>query len=164
MTDDNTQIKGKCNCGKVTFELNGDPMMNCLCHCEGCSSGLGSSCSVHLYIVPTEENYKITEGEEHLKKYDGKGSLKFWKCTECGSPVYQGPEGAPFRGFYPRSFLGYVDGKVNTLPDHLKPRFHVNYENRMWDINDLLPKFAVFPPDNMVEVDGTPVEASGESK
>jgi len=157
MTDD---IKGKCNCGKLTFELNGAAMMNCLCHCNACSSGLGSSCSIHLYVVPTAENYKITEGEEYLKKFDVSGSLKCWRCTECGSPVYQAPEGADFRAFYPRTFEGYVDGKVNTLPDHLKPKFHINYENRMWDSNDELPKFACFPPDNMVQNDGSPVVAS----
>jgi hypothetical protein len=112
-------------------------------------------------MVPTAENYTITEGEEYLKKFDGNGSLRFWKCTECGSPVYQGPEAADFRAFYPRSFEGYVNGKVNTLPDHLKPKFHINYENRMWDFNDELPKFAAYPPNNMVQNDGSPVVASG---
>ena len=152
-----TKRTGKCNCGKVTFELTGDPLMNVLCHCNGCSTGLGVSGSVHLYVVSSQECVKITEGEDLLKKFVGKGPLRFWKCTECGSPVYQEPDGMPIRGFYPRTFDGYVDGKCNKIPEDLKPKIHINYENRLWDFNDELPKFAAFPPDNMVQNDGTPV-------
>eukprot|EP00534_Pseudo-nitzschia_fraudulenta_P000491 CAMPEP_0201128616 /NCGR_PEP_ID=MMETSP0850-20130426/34297_1 /ASSEMBLY_ACC=CAM_ASM_000622 /TAXON_ID=183588 /ORGANISM="Pseudo-nitzschia fraudulenta, Strain WWA7" /LENGTH=157 /DNA_ID=CAMNT_0047397855 /DNA_START=28 /DNA_END=501 /DNA_ORIENTATION=+ len=157
MTD--KTIKGKCNCGKVTFELTGAPMMNALCHCNACTSGLGSSCAVHLWVAASSENYKITSGEELLKRYDGNKTLKFWKCSGCGSPIYQGPEAAPFRGFYPRTFDGYVDGKCNKLPDDLQPTMHVNYENRLWDANDDKPKFAAFPPEGMVNNDGSPITA-----
>ena len=149
---------GKCNCGAVEFEITGAPMMNVLCHCRPCSSALGSSCAVHLYLAPSSENWKVTKGEDKIKAYDGAGSLKFWKCEDCGSPVYQAPEKAPFRAFYPRSFDGYVDGKVNTLPADLLPTMHINYENRLWDINDELPKFAAFPPDNMVNNDGSAIK------
>jgi hypothetical protein len=48
-------------------------------------------------------------------------------------------------------------GKNNTLPANLKPSFHCNYENRGMDYHDELPKFAAFPPENMVNNDGTPV-------
>ena len=68
----------------------------------------------------------------------------------------QGPEGAPFRAFYPRYFNGYIEGKSNALPEALTAKVHFNYENRMWDFNDDIPKFAAFPPNNPVNNDGTP--------
>ena len=52
-------------------------------------------------------------------------------------------------------FNGYVDGRCNKLPDNLKPTAHINYENRMWDFSDSLPKFAAFPPNNQMNNDGT---------
>ncbi|VEU33689.1 unnamed protein product [Pseudo-nitzschia multistriata] len=154
MTD---EWKGTCKCGTVKFELNGAPMMNALCHCNNCTTVNGNVCPVHLYLAATSENWKIVEGEDNLKKFSGSGSLKIWRCTSCGSPVMQGPETVPFRAFFPRTFLGYVDGKCNKVPDNLKPAMHINYENRAWDVNDDLPKFAAFPPDNMVNSDGTPI-------
>jgi len=51
-----------------------------------------------------------------------------------------------------------VDGKVNTLPNKYKPQIHINYENRLWDTHDELPKFAAFPPTGMVTNDGTPIQ------
>jgi hypothetical protein len=50
-----------------------------------------------------------------------------------------------------------MKGKNNTLPPNLKPTAHCNYENRGMDYNDELPKFAAFPPNNMMNNDGTPV-------
>ena len=81
--------------------------------------------------------------------------MRFCRCTECGSPVYQSPEGAPFRAFYPRSFDGYVNGKCNKLPVDLMPTIHINYENRMYDFNDDLPKFLVWPGGVMCNNDGS---------
>ena len=100
--------------------------------------------------------WKITEGEDKLKKFEGNGKLRVWKCWDCGAAVYQGPEGLPFRAFYPRYFNGYIEGKNNTLPDNFSAKQHCNYENRMWDFNDDLPKFAAFPPENQMNNDGTP--------
>ena len=75
---------------------------------------------------------------------------------KCGSSVYQGPEGAPFKVFYPRYFAGYSAGKSNKLPKYCQPSKHINYENRMWDWNDGLPKYAGFGPGDLLNNDGTP--------
>ena len=84
--------------------------------------------------------------------------MRFYRCTECGGPVYQSPEGAPFRAFYPRLFDGYVNGKCNTLPKDLLPTIHINYENRLYDFNDDLPKYLVWPGGDMCNNDGSPKE------
>ena len=112
-------------------------------------------CPVHLYAMK-DGQWKITEGEEHIKKFEGTGKLRVWKCWECGTGLYQGPEGMPFRAFYPRNFDGYIEGKSNKLPEKWVPATHINYENRMWDFNDEIPKFAAFPPNNPLNNDGTP--------
>ena len=149
---------GQCYCGSCKFELTGEPIMNALCHCPWCSKGLGM-CPVHLRLM-ADGNYKIT-GEEHIKVFKGNGKLRFGKCTKCGCSVYQGPEGANFKAFYPRMFDGYISGstgKSNKLPADLQHKLHVNYENRLWDWNDGKPKFAAFPPNDPLNDDGSAKE------
>ena len=65
----------------------------------------------------------------------------------------------PFRAFYPRYMNGYIEGKINKLPENLMYKTHINYENRMWDFNDDVPKFAAFPPENPLNNDGSPKTA-----
>ena len=147
---------GKCFCGACKYELEGEPIFNSLCHCQWCSSGLGM-CPVHLFGVKAG-NYKIT-GEENIKVFKGNGKLRFGKCTKCGCSIYQGPEGGPFKAFYPRYFEGYVSGstgKENKLSAGVAPKNHINYENRLWDWNDDLPKFAAFGPNDPLNNDGSP--------
>ena len=154
MEEENQVITGQCYCGACKFELTGKPMMNVLCHCRTCSISMGV-CPVHLMMMP-DGQWKITEGEDKLNTFVGTGKLRTYKCKECGSGLCQGPEGMPFRAFYPRYMNGYVEGKINKLPENLMYKAHINYENRMWDFNDDVPKFAAFPPKNPVNIDGTP--------
>jgi hypothetical protein len=45
------------------------------------------------------------------------------------------------------------------LPEELKPTVHINYENRLLDMLDSLPKFVAFPGAEKVNNDGTPLTA-----
>ena len=54
---------GQCSCGAVTFEIN-DCMGSGLCHCQGCSTGLGM-CPVLLF---GSKDHSI-KGEENLKLF-----------------------------------------------------------------------------------------------
>ena len=71
-------------------------------------------------------------------------------CTECGSFLFQRPKGATFRALDPASFHLETEepnnlcGKSCKLPDSLLPTAHYNYENRLYDFNDDLPKWMTF--------------------
>jgi hypothetical protein len=88
-------------------------------------------------------------------------------CTECGSFVYQRPKGAGFRALSPVTFCietkleeNKEDGEEDPsssavlrssmcgvsclLPAELLPTQHVNYENRLRDYHDDLPKWRTF--------------------
>mmetsp|Transcript_43301 Transcript_43301/g.65441 ORF Transcript_43301/g.65441 Transcript_43301/m.65441 type:complete len:162 (+) Transcript_43301:329-814(+) len=149
------EYTGKCFCGAVTFEVSGDPMFNALCHCKACTTVGSTTTPMHICAFP-DGSYKFTSGEDKLTTYEGNGNMRIARCTECGTAVYQLPEGNPFKAFFPRLFDGYVDGTSNKLPDALKPKAHLNYENRAWDWNDDIPKFKSFPPNDMLNNDGSP--------
>ena len=64
-----------------------------------------------------------------------------------------GPEGGSFKVALPRMFQ-ISDGKNCKLPAELLPKAHINYENRLWDWNDDLPKMGCFS--DPVNNNGTP--------
>ena len=153
---------GSCYCGRVRFRARGAPMFNILCHCRPCSQARGQS-PVHLYGVP-EDNFTITKGAEFVKEVecpaeklatalDQPRPMTHCFCAECGSFVYQRPKGAKFHALSPSTFHietpvhddpANVCGISSRLPDHLLPTAHINYENRVRDHFDDLPKFQTF--------------------
>ena len=145
---------GACMCGEVEYTVKGAVKMNGFCHCRPCSMGIGVS-PVHL-VATAKAGFAITKGEDKTVVV-ASGNLKFTKCTACHTPVNQYPEGPDMVAAYPRMFKGYVDGKKNTFPADLMPTAHVNYENRQMDWADALPKFAAFPPNNMMDNAGNAV-------
>ena len=148
---------GGCFCGAVEYEAKGEVRFNFLCHCRHCSTGVGM-CPVHLCAV-VGGDVKFLKGADKVKTFAGNGSLRQTKCTECGCALYQGPEGAPFKAYYPRQLKGYVKGKDNKYPADLAPTAHINYENRVFDWADSLPKYSAFPSSTPLDNAGNPIES-----
>ncbi len=79
---------GRCLCGAVTYELDGDLIATAVCHCDHCQRQSGGAFSVNL--VAHESQLTVT-GE--LKTYEETGEnddgvyvrRKF--CPTCGSPI-----------------------------------------------------------------------------
>ena len=77
------------------------------------------------------------------------------------SHVYQAPEGAGFRAVFPVNFKIETDddtvpcGKSCKYPEELMPKAHMNYENRVLDVNDDLPKFTAFQSSPRMNNDGS---------
>lgn len=145
-----TKLKqtGQCNCGKVTFAVDGPVVFNELCHCRACSRTLGMS-PVHLIGVGGDLHY--TQGQEYIKVVNGHGKMIHAFCTECGTAIYQKPDGTSFCAVYPVSFRLETPSKTNDevpsclLPPDLLPKYHANYENRLMNHYDSLPKYKTFP-------------------
>ena len=161
-------VTGTCFCGTVSFKADGPELFNCLCHCRVCSRARGVS-PVQLIGVPTECLVIVT-GEDKLKEVAApdelKSSMVSTACANCGAIVFQGPKDAPFRAITPASLKIQVEdasfpcGVSCKLPADLLPSAHINYENRLYDYADDLPKFSSMPGGAMVTNDGTPIEAS----
>ncbi len=156
-------VNGRCYCGSVCFRAQGAPIFNVLCHCRPCSRARGVS-PVHLYGVP-EEVFAITKGEDLIKvvtcpedqltkSYNNSRPMTHAFCSNCGSFIYQRPQGAGFRALSPVSFQietklsendeTNVCGVSSILPEELWPMAHYNYENRVRNHYDALPKYRTF--------------------
>ena len=173
---------GSCYCGKVQFNAVGSLMGTWVCHCRACTRSKGGGPAWLVGVAG--EAIEYTKGGDLVKTIeapDAYGSMTHTFCTNCGSHIYQNPKGMPMKAFY-ASVFEYENGKntsqrdasekpssknpgvVCVLPEHLMPKLHANYENRLMDYNDGLPKYKDQPAgfggsDKQLNNDGTPKEA-----
>lgn len=69
---------GKCSCGKVRYELSGEPSRVGICHCTLCRRETGS---VLMAFAVWPQSAFETQGE--TKSYEGRSF-----CPECGSRLF----------------------------------------------------------------------------
>lgn len=146
---------GQCYCGACKFHVEGVELFNMLCHCRACGRARGMT-PVHLIGVSGE--FTFLEGEENAKTIKGLGTVMHTNCKNCGGGLYQRPEGARFYAVFPTSFQIESTTEVESptsvpsclLPPHLLPKCHANYENRLHNYYDSLPKFKAFAGGNAV--------------
>ncbi len=79
---------GRCLCGKVTYDLEGDPIATAVCHCEHCQRQSGGAFSVNLVA---SESQLTVHGElatyvETGENDDGEYVHRKF-CPSCGSPI-----------------------------------------------------------------------------
>lgn len=79
---------GRCLCGKVTYEIEGDLIATAVCHCEHCQRQSGGAFSTN--VVVTADQLKVS-GE--LTTYEDRGRtgdavyVRRRFCGSCGSPI-----------------------------------------------------------------------------
>ena len=79
---------GRCLCGAVTYELDGDLVATAVCHCDHCQRQSGGAFSVNLVA---HESQLTLHGE--LRTYEDRGEhgdavyVRRRFCGACGSPI-----------------------------------------------------------------------------
>ena len=101
-----SEHNGGCHCGKVKFTAK-DPIISVACNCKRCRK---LSCSLHLGVIFSEENFSV-DGELSSYEYvGGSGNRVHSKfCGTCGSKIYSKAE----------LFEGLVSVKLGVLDDAL---------------------------------------------
>jgi len=124
---------GKCFCGAVSLEVNGDPEGMGYCHCRSCRSWSGGP--VNAFTLWKPENVRITAGAEHVAMFQKTPISQRQYCTKCGGHLMTN-----------HPTLGLVDVFAATLPDlSFTPGVHVNYSETVLPMRDGLPKLKDFP-------------------
>jgi hypothetical protein len=76
------KLAGGCNCGKVTFQVEGDPVRVGICHCEICRKSTGSA--FNFFAVWNSKNVTIVgDTESWIHSTDHRHF-----CPTCGSSLY----------------------------------------------------------------------------
>ncbi len=77
-----TEIQGRCLCGKCTFRATPQKMECSVCHCETCRRWAGVQFSVDVGGSLHDAKGPITcyASSEHMNRYS---------CSECSAPLYR---------------------------------------------------------------------------
>jgi len=79
-------LSGACLCGRIQYEIEGQPRFMYQCHCGKCRAASGASFVTN--IIVDAERFKITSGKETLSAYESSPGKFRHFCAHCGSPIY----------------------------------------------------------------------------
>ncbi len=129
----NSVHKGACFCGKVQFEVTGEPALMAYCHCDSCRRWSASAMTAFTLWSP--ESFKITAGADQITGFNKTPNTRRYSCEKCGGGVYiDHPD------------MGLVDVPSVLIADFtFQPKFHVNYKEHVVSVKDGLPKFKDLP-------------------
>jgi hypothetical protein len=126
-------LSGRCFCGAVQIEVEGQPEAMGYCHCESCRSW--SASPVNAFSLWKPASVKVAKGAEKVATYAKTPMSERQYCTVCGGHLMTN---------HPP--LGLVDVYAATIPElDFKPALHINYAERVLAIKDGLPKMKDVP-------------------
>ena len=125
-------LKGACLCDGVEYEVRDAESLG-YCHCTRCQRWTGSSLAL---VVVDPDNFKLTKGEDLIRRYESEGFAPRVFCSNCGSSLYD-DGGEKF-------FV--AAGLMRDLK--LEPSFHlqVAYKAPWHEIGGNAPQFDEAPP------------------
>ena len=78
-------MRGKCLCGAIEFELDGDLPNLYQCHCSLCRKVTGSSANAAFRIAA--DQFEWISGSGKIREFVTETGFKSHFCATCGSPV-----------------------------------------------------------------------------
>ncbi|NWK98643.1 aldehyde-activating protein [Sphingobium lactosutens] len=128
-------VTGKCQCGAIRYEAEGEPAYSALCHCADCRASAGAP-MVGWALFPED---KVSISGAPVQYRSSENATRHF-CGVCGTGL-----------FYtnPLVFPGSIDIQTATLDDPaaLPPQAHVQMADALpWMAGtDALPKFDRYP-------------------
>ncbi|MGV8954384.1 MAG: GFA family protein [Cypionkella sp.] len=127
------QLRGRCMCGAVQYEVEDAFSYAFNCHCSKCRQVTGAAFKPIAGIAI--DKLRVTEGAEALRRYGGETHDLF--CGTCGSVVYSVVrEGA---------FAHVLMGTLVDVPS-IRPTSHIFVGSKApwFEITDDLPQHEAF--------------------
>jgi hypothetical protein len=80
--------KAACCCGECSIEVEGEPILNGICHCDNCRRRTGSAFGWSAYFP--DERIVAREGEPSVYVLDlaDPGRAQRYFCPRCGTTLY----------------------------------------------------------------------------
>ena len=129
---------GRCLCGHVRYEVEGELPPTVNCHCQFCRRAHGAPFTTVAWLPSTQ--FRFTSGEDELLRYAQGGGVRSF-CGHCGTRLVNGlVSGA--------DFVSLIVATLDEEPEH-GPTMHINLESKSrWiEIRDELPQHASLPPE-----------------
>jgi len=88
------KITGRCYCGAVRYEAEGDPLFRVQCHCRECQYISGGQ--PNMVMGMPEAGFRLTKGElKAFRRSDLENPVTREFCAECGTHVITRAPAAP---------------------------------------------------------------------
>ena len=125
-------LQGSCLCGKVRYEVRGEPQAMYYCHCGTCRKANGSAFAANMVVAA--DDFAVVAGREVLKGYESSPTKHRYFCSVCGSPIYS-------HAATTSHIVSVRCGTLDTVPD-VRPSLHFYVADKApWhDIHDDLPQ------------------------
>lgn len=110
-------FEGGCQCGKVRYEITGDPLELYVCHCRECRKQSASAFGIS--VIVRSADIRLVQGElgRWSRLADSGNTLDCFFCLECGSRVWHGNSG--------RDDTVSIKGGSLDVPPNLEDAYHI---------------------------------------
>lgn len=129
-------FSGRCFCGHVRYELSGEPLFACHCHCESCRRAAGAA--FVTWVSFAHDSLALTSGT--IAEYQSSPGVRRGHCADCGTTITYWWDKRP----------GEIDIAVASLDDAqgIEPSAHIWVGDKPpWlVINDDLPQYKTTVP------------------
>lgn len=78
--------RANCCCGRCSIEVEGEPTVNAICHCDNCKKRTGSAFGWSSYFRDTQIVHKA--GVLEVYPVDGANLQQRWFCANCGTTLF----------------------------------------------------------------------------
>jgi hypothetical protein len=125
---------GKCLCGGVEFQIDGELAPIQVCYCKQCQRAQGTALATNIPVAT--KAFRLLKGSELIRGFESSPGKQRCFCERCGSPIYSKRDSLPD---VVRIRAGLIGGE---LPTQLLAHFHVAAKSNWWSIRDDLPQYA----------------------
>ena len=130
-------ITGRCECGKVHYEVDGEIADFSHCHCSQCRR-LHGAAFASFGGVPRDK-FRYVSGEPDLKTYASSETSDRVFCGNCGSNILGDVASEPDEHYIA---MGTVDGNPKCPPGYHQ---YVGSKAPWYEISDGLPAYDTVP-------------------
>lgn len=126
-------LNGRCACGRVTFRIQGTPLLQVICHCPSCQ--LAHAAPLVRGAQFPAESVEVWGTVMPITVSDQPAATRRMTCPSCGTRVFNG-DGPGVRTFFP---------ELCAPRKWFEPQMHLYWSNRQVELVDELPKYLDFP-------------------
>ena len=132
-------INGRCECGRIRYEVDGEIEDFSHCHCSQCRRLHGAAYATFADV--SRARFRYVSGESDIKVYASSEINDRVFCAECGSNILVDSKQDPETLYIS---MGTVDGEPSCPPGY---HIFVGSKAPWHEITDNLKQYDTWPPD-----------------
>lgn len=133
------KLTGKCYCGALHYEAEGDPLLKAQCHCRECQFTSGGG--PNYFMLLSKNGFRYTVGTpRQFTRTDLENAVTREFCGDCGTPILSRLPG--------RDQVAFKVGSLDDLSLYGQPKIAIYTCDKQpfHTVADGIPEFDKLPP------------------